>query len=111
MDIQTFLTNILAFLNNSVVPFIMALAGLFFFWNTVRYFIIGGANEESQQKAKTLATWGIAAFVVILSLWGIVNLLVDGLGLQNETPASDYMQTKGVGGGNVLPDCTDRPVC
>lgn len=79
MDIPTLLQGIMEFLNRSVMPFIIALAALVFFWNAFRYFILGGANPSEQEKAKTLAIWGIAAFVFIVSLWGIVNLLADGL--------------------------------
>jgi len=93
MNIQTFLTNILIFLNKSVIPFLLALAFVVFLWNVVRYFIIGGSNEDSQEKARSLATWGIMAFVIIVSLWGIVNLLVTGFGLGGPAPITpDYMQ-------------------
>jgi succinate dehydrogenase/fumarate reductase cytochrome b subunit len=92
MDIQTFLTNIGAFLNDVILPFIFAIAGLMFMVNAVRYFIIGGSNPEDQEKAKTLAIWGILAFVITISLWGIVNILVDGLGLTEEAPTPDYLE-------------------
>ncbi len=104
MDLQTLLTNILKFLNTTIVPFLMAIAFLVFIWNTARYFIIGGANEESQEKARSLAMWGIAAFVVMLSIWGIVNLLVNGLGLKNDPIIPDYMQQKNRG---VAPEYND----
>lgn len=112
MNIQTFLTNILTFLNGTIMPFLIALAFVFFLWNAFRYFIVGGANEESQEKAKTLAMWGIAAFVFIVSLWGIVNLLVGGLGFGTNTPTtSDYIQSKNTNypdndsgpGSNIFP--------
>jgi len=95
MNIQEFLTNILVFFNTTLLPAIIAFAGFFFLVNVLRYFIIGGANEESQQKARTLATWGIAALVFIVSLWGIVNLLVSGFGFTgafSRTP--DYLCEK-----------------
>ncbi len=95
MNIQEFLTNILLFLNVRILPAMIAIAGFFFLVNAVRYFIIGGANEESQEKARTLATWGIAAFVLIVSLWGIVNLVVAGFGFTgsySRTP--DYLCEK-----------------
>jgi predicted PurR-regulated permease PerM len=95
MNIQTFLTNILKFLNDTILPFLIALAFVFFLWNAVRYFIIGGASEESQTKAKTLAVWGVAAFVFILSLWGIVKLIVSGLNFDPNQPITpDYVQSK-----------------
>lgn len=95
MNIQTFLINILSFLNATVLPFLFALAFLFFLWNATRYFIIGGSNEEDQTKAKALAVWGIAAFVFIVSLWGIVNLLVEGFRFGPNTAITpDYIQTR-----------------
>lgn len=91
MNIQTFLVNILAFINKTVVPVLMAVALLCFLWNIVRYFIIGGSNEESQVKAKSLAIWGITAFVIITALWGIVNVFISTLGLTTHTITPDYM--------------------
>jgi hypothetical protein len=98
MDIQTFLTNIAAFLNATVLPFIIAIAFITFLWNAFRYFILGGANPSEQEKAKTLAFWGILAFVVTLSIWGIVNMLVSGLSLRNTGVCSDYILDRVDGG-------------
>lgn len=95
MNIQTFLANILIFLNKTVVPFILAIAFFIFIWNAVRYFILEGENEESQTKAKSLALWSVSAFVVIVSLWGIVNMIVGGLNLGTMQPITpDYMDGK-----------------
>ena len=102
MNIQTLLTNILTFLNDTVVPFLLAVATFIFIWNAVRYFVLDGSNEESQQKARSLAFWGIGAFVIIVSLWGVVNLIVNGLGFARPmgiTP--DYIDSKD---GYVSPD-------
>ncbi len=97
MNIQTFLANILIFLNKTLVPFILAIAFFIFIWNAAHYFILDGENEESQTKAKSLALWSVSAFVIIVSLWGIVNMLVSGLGFGRTmgiTP--DYMDSKDV---------------
>jgi|GEM_PF-1625336 len=97
MNIQTLLININEFLNTTIVPFLLSVAFLVFIWNVTRYFIIGGSNSDAQEKARSLALWGITAFVVILSLWGIVNLLVAGFGLGNRGAViPDYMERKGV---------------
>jgi predicted PurR-regulated permease PerM len=93
MDLQTFLKNIGGFLHDTLMPALIAFAFLFFLWNVVRYFIIGGSNSESQEKARTLALWGILAFVVIFSLWGIIELLVDSLDFgPNRVIKPDYME-------------------
>ncbi len=95
MNIQDFLTNILKFMNDTLVPFILAVAFLVFIWNVTRYFILNGGNSESQERARLVALWGITAFVIILSLWGVVNLLVTGFGLGGGvTKIPDYMCSK-----------------
>ena len=94
MNLQTFLAGTITFLNGTIIPLLLAIAFVAFLWNTVQYFIIQGDSEEGQTKAKSLALWSISAFVVILSLWGIVNLLVGDLGLQNDVIVPDYIESK-----------------
>lgn len=83
--LHTYIIEFGKFLNKLVVPLLIAFAFTFFVWNAVRYFIIGGASSESQQKAKMLAVWGVLAFVVIVSIWGLTNILVSSLGLGSNT--------------------------
>jgi len=95
MDLQTFFTNIITFFNDSLIPFILAIAFLVFIWNTVRFFVIEGANEKEHEKARSFALYGLGAFVIILSFWGIVILLTDDLNLNSGIPVvPDYMGSK-----------------
>jgi len=91
-SIQSLIIAIITFLNNILIPFILGLAFLFFIWNIFRFFILKGATEEGREKAKRSAIYGIAAFVIIVSIWGIVNLLVDSIGI-GSVPAvvPDYL--------------------
>jgi hypothetical protein len=82
-SLQGALVNLIVFFNDYVIPLLLGLAFLFFVWNAVRFFILGGAQEEGREKAKMLALYGIGAFVFIASIWGIVNLLIGGLGFSN----------------------------
>lgn len=95
-SLQQLLVGVGGFLNSIVVPFILAIAFIVFVFNVVRFFIIGGASDEGQKNAKNLAIYGIGAFVFILSFWGIVNLVVDGIGLENNPCTSgitsDYIK-------------------
>ena len=72
----TYLSSIIGFINAILVPFIFAIAFIVFIWGIFQYFILGGANEEAREKGKSLAIWGLIAFVVMVSIWGIVNLFV-----------------------------------
>jgi succinate dehydrogenase/fumarate reductase cytochrome b subunit len=89
--IQTFLLNFMVFLNDTIVPFLMGIALLFFIVNVVRYFIIGSTNEDGREKAKALAVYGVSAFVSIVIFWGIINMFASSIGLDGYTqPKPDY---------------------
>lgn len=91
-SLQTFLTNLVTFLSDTVVPFLIAVAFLFFVVNAVRYFVLGSTNEEDREKAKALAIYGVAAFVFIVIFWGIINLLSSSTGLEGQSaPVPDYI--------------------
>lgn len=90
---QLFFSNLLKFINTAIIPSIIGIAFLFLVINTVRYFVIGAGNEESREKAKSLAIYGVLAFVVIIVFWGVVNLLSSSIGLDGKTaPTVDYVQ-------------------
>lgn len=79
-SLKEFTAGIVTFVNTSVVPLIYAIAFLVFIIGMVRFFFIEG--EEARQKGKQLMLWGIIAFVVMFSVWGIVNLLLATLGVR-----------------------------
>jgi len=64
------------FLRGVLLPFLIFIGFFFFLFNLARYFIFSVGNEEARKKAKSNTLWGLAAFVFISSLWGIVNILV-----------------------------------
>lgn len=82
--IGTAIANFTTFLNERVVPFIFALAFLVFIWGMFKTFILGGSDEDKQKEGKQLMMWAIIGFVVMVSLWGIVNIFANGLGLQGQ---------------------------
>ncbi len=78
-EIDTFFANLSGFIGNTLIPFIFSLALLVFLFGMYRYFIQGGASEEQRAKGKQLILWSIVAFVLMVSIWGIVNVLSEGL--------------------------------
>ncbi|MBP6881332.1 MAG: hypothetical protein KBC35_01790 [Candidatus Pacebacteria bacterium] len=94
-DLQTFLKNVMIFINNYVIIFLLGAAFLFFIINVVRFFIIGSTSDEGREKAKALAIYGVGAFVLIIILWGIVNMLVSSFGFGGKAqPSQDYVDCK-----------------
>lgn len=90
--VQGYLILITKFIGDTLLPLLFAIALLFFLVNVARYFIVGGNQAESQEKAKTLAIYGIAAFVFLISIWGIVNMFVEGFEIDDTAArCPDYL--------------------
>ncbi len=84
-EIGDALTVILNFINDILIPFLLAIAFVLFIWGLFKYFIQGGDDPAAQSTGKTYIIYALAFFVVVLAFWGIVNILVSGVGLQDET--------------------------
>jgi hypothetical protein len=80
----TLLANILVFTNTVLIPFIIGIGFLVFVWGMFQYFILGGANDESKEKGKSLMIYAILGFLLIIVFWGIIGLLASSTGLQND---------------------------
>jgi heme/copper-type cytochrome/quinol oxidase subunit 4 len=61
-------------LGNIALYLLTALAVIFIVWNVVRYLIMG-SGEEGRGKAGLNILWGIIGLFVIVSIWGLVNIL------------------------------------
>ncbi len=83
--ITSFGGNIVIFINNTLVPLIFALAFVVFLWGIFKAFIFGGGDETKREEGKQLMLYSIIGFLVMVSLWGIVNLVSNGFGLQGQT--------------------------
>jgi len=81
--VDTFFDRMLSFINGTLVPFVFAIAFLVFVWGIFKYFILGGSDQSSREEGQRLMLYGIAGFVVMVSVWGIVNLLSSGLGFSD----------------------------
>jgi len=77
-EVDTFFNNINDFIGNVLIPLVFGLALLMFVWGMFRFFILGGGNEEERGKGKQLIIWSIVGFVLMTSIWGIVNMLSGG---------------------------------
>ncbi len=79
-----YLNGFIAFINNTLVPLVFGLAFLVFIWGVFKYFILGGGDEGKREEGRSLMLYAIIGFVLMVSVWGIVNLLAEGLGLRTE---------------------------
>ena len=95
-DISAFLT----FINDYVVGLIFAIAFVMFLWGVFRYFIAGGDSDENHTEGRQFILYAIIGFVLMASIWGIVNLLQASTGIDGGTEPSLPTITTGSGGGN-----------
>lgn len=78
-----FLQQFITFIDNYLVPLLFAVAFIVFIFGIFQYFILGGADEEKRTKGRSLMLWGMIGFFVMVSIWGILNLLVNSLGFSS----------------------------
>lgn len=94
-DISAFLT----FINGYVVPLIFAVAFLLFLWGVFRYFIAGGDSDENRKEGRQFVLYAIIGFVLMVCVWGIVNLIKSSIGLgSNSEPSLPLINGGGTGG-------------
>jgi hypothetical protein len=84
--LQGYMIGILSFINTIVVPVIIGIAFVTFLWGVYKYFILGGADPKNQEEGRKFVMWAIIGFVVMVSLWGLVNMVSDTVGLQGGGP-------------------------
>jgi hypothetical protein len=66
---------------NSVVPLLIALAVVYFVWGVVTYVI--ASDEEAKKTGRDRIIYGLLGLVVIIGMWGLVNLIGNTFGLNN----------------------------
>lgn len=72
---------------NRLIPFIIALTILIFLWGVFK-FVVSGGDGEARKEAQGYMIWGIVALFVMVSVWGLVNILVRSFNLDNTAPPS-----------------------
>ena len=83
--IKPYADSIKDLINDVLVPVFMAIAFIVFLWGVFKYFIWGRESESDKMEGRKYAMWGVIGFVIILSLWGIVNILMGALNLTTGT--------------------------
>lgn len=106
MDIFDFLILIIKVIDSYLVPLIFAVAFLVFLYGVFKYFIAGAGEEEKRKEGRKYALYGIIGFVIIIAIWGIVNLLISSLGF--DTKSRPPIPT--FGGSSTAPSNTTNPL-
>lgn len=93
-DVGSFIINVI---NNIIVPVLFAVAFIVFLWGAFKVFILGAQDEAVKESGKNLMLWGLIGFFVMVSIWGLVNILTGTISFGNNNGPSSVPQT----GNNV----------
>lgn len=64
---------------NQIIPLIFALAFLFIIWKLIDAWVIHPDDGGRREEGKTIIITGVIVLVIMLSAWGILNLLINSL--------------------------------
>ena len=79
---------------NRIIPFIIALAVLWFLVGIFR-FITNVGDPEKRKEATGMILWGVVGLFVMVSVWGLVNILVRSVNLDNTAPNAPGLPNPG----------------
>lgn len=80
-DISSVAYTILYIINSILVPVLFALAFIVFLYGVAKTYIFSVGDEGGVKEGHKLILWGIVGFVVMISLWGLVNIVANTFGL------------------------------
>jgi hypothetical protein len=95
----TDLATLLSYVDKYIVPLIFALAFIVFLWGVFVYFIAGGGNDEKRKEGRMFILYGIIGFVIMVSIWGIVNLITGSIKFDSKTRPELPLFGSGTQGG------------
>lgn len=78
----TTLSELVAFflgIINSLIPLLFAVVFLVIMWKLVDAWILHADDPSSREEGRTIAMTGVIVMVVMVSVWGILNLLKNSL--------------------------------
>lgn len=91
--------TILYIINGVLVPVLFAVAFIVFLYGIAKSYIFSHGEPEEVQKGHKIILWGLIAFAVMISVWGLVNVVANTFGLSGSyappPPYSPYMTSGG----------------
>ncbi len=65
-----------------IIPLLIAIAIIVFFWGIIRYIFAAG-NEQVKTSARETMLWGTIALFLMVSVWGILKIIANTFGISN----------------------------
>lgn len=87
-NLDEFLANVNEFIINPLILFLFALAILFFLYGVFEFFL-NQSNDEKKTTGKQHMLWGIVGIAIMLSVWTILGIIINTLGISEVKINSD----------------------
>jgi uncharacterized membrane protein YidH (DUF202 family) len=72
-------------IGSRIIPFLIGIAVFIIILGIVGY-VRDGSNEEKRAEGRMFVLWGVISVFLMLSIWGLVNILVNSFNLNNSLP-------------------------
>ena len=72
--LNSFLSKVVAEIINPIILLLGALAFIVFLWGVFE-FVAHAGDETKRKEGKQAILWGLIGFFVMVSIWGLVNIL------------------------------------
>lgn len=89
----------LAGIGNIITYLLVGLAVIYIVWHIVQYFIKG---ESDRTEAGMNILWGIVGLFIIVSLWGLVNILVNTFYTDPNIPKDRFPNANFISNSNTI---------
>lgn len=73
--------TIIYVINDILVPVLFAVSFMVFLYGVAKTYIWSGGETENVEKGHKIILWGLIGFVIMVSLWGLVNAVSNTFGL------------------------------
>lgn len=70
---------IISTINGIFVPVLFSVAFIVFIWGAFKTFILGATSDTAKKSGKDLMMYSLIGFFVMVSVWGIVNILTGSI--------------------------------
>lgn len=76
------LTNSVADIVSTLIPLVVGLALLFFFWGLAQFIYSLNQGSEALAVGKRKLIWGVVVLFIMVSIWGIISYMQRSLKIQ-----------------------------
>lgn len=83
MDIKSIGNTIIGLINGTFVPILFAFAFIVLLYGIAKTYIFSAGEAAEVEKGHKLILWGIIGFVVMISIWGLVNIVGNTFGIES----------------------------